>query len=68
MQRDDDITGLVRAADASSVPEVVAEIRAAYGLSETAAYALFVRVAAGCSHEPEEQMADVVELGHRLAG
>ena len=69
MQRDDDITDLVRAADAKSVPEVVAEIKAAYAVSETAAYAIFVRVAAGCPGEQEDQRADVVGLAaHRLAG
>jgi hypothetical protein len=48
MDPDCDITELVRASDRKSMHRAVAAIKEAYGVSDTGAYAIYVRTAAGC--------------------
>jgi hypothetical protein len=52
MDQDSHITELVRAADPRALRVAIAEVRAAYGVTETRAYAMLVRAAATGSGLP----------------
>ena len=67
MDPDCDITELVRAGDPRSMRRAVAAIRDAYGVSDTGAYAIYVRTAAGCPLPPATVRAELSTVSPLLA-
>ena len=67
MDPDCDITELVSASDSRSVRRAVSAIRAAYGVSPTGAYAIYVRTAAGCPLPPVTGRAELSSVPPLLA-
>ena len=67
MDSDRDIAELVCAGDQNSQRRAVAAIRAAYGVTETSAYAIYVRTAAGCPLPPVTVGAEPSAISTLLA-
>ena len=67
MDPDCDITELVRARDPRAKRRVLAAIRAAYGVSDTGAYAIYVRTAAGCPLPGPTVRAELAAVSPLLA-